>query len=181
MPLDNTAKLPDIITALQNMQGVNGKADLASVIGSPATSEDTMAMMVGHIQSAKNELAAKMGGDAKGTDSLRELAGDLVIGKKWAEGTHEIQNKLDVMKVNNLDFNPDFFIYYTKPEVSSRGYGIVGISTTEMNVYGMYAGWDSHNEKFRYENQSLIENGKVEVLIRNVDYSTGQVFWIALG
>lgn len=109
MPLNNTAKLPDIITALQTMQGINGKADLASVIGSPAQDTDTIAMMVGHMQDAKNELATKMGGSAKGTDPLRSLTGGLTIGKKWASGSLATGSR-ESLYVSGLEFTPSVIV-----------------------------------------------------------------------
>lgn len=83
MALENTASIKDIITSLQSMEGINAKADLASVVGSPATAEDTMATMVNHIQSAKNELASKTG--QVNTEPLQSLVSNLVVGKKWVE------------------------------------------------------------------------------------------------
>lgn len=73
MPLDNTAKLSDIILALQTMEGINAKADLASVVGSPATSNDTMAAINAVIQQAKNDLAAKLDDGSHNTDPLLDL------------------------------------------------------------------------------------------------------------
>lgn len=90
MPLDNTASIKEIITSLQSMEGINAKADLASVIGEPAQSSDTMATMVNHIQIAKNELATKMGDSTKATEPLQSLVGGLVVGKKWASGQIEV-------------------------------------------------------------------------------------------
>lgn len=50
MPLDNTASIKDIITSLQIIEGINSKSDLASVVGSPATPEDSMATINNIIQ-----------------------------------------------------------------------------------------------------------------------------------
>ncbi|WP_137744531.1 hypothetical protein [Robertmurraya siralis] len=86
MPLDNTASIKDIITSLQNLEGINAKAELASVIGSPVTDEDTMSTMVNQIQTSKNELAGKVGEGAEGTDPLQTLVDKVVVGKKWAKG-----------------------------------------------------------------------------------------------
>lgn len=83
--LDNTAKLSDIISALQGIEGINAKADLASVVGSPATASDTMAAINAVIQQAKNDLAAKLD-DSNGTEPLQALIDKLFVGKKWASG-----------------------------------------------------------------------------------------------
>jgi hypothetical protein len=87
MPIDNTATIKDIIAKLQSLEGINAKADLASVVGSPATEADSMATINSVIQSAKNDLAGKMGGSASGSQALQTLVGDLSVGKKWASGS----------------------------------------------------------------------------------------------
>lgn len=61
MPLDNTTSIKDIITTLQSVEGINAKADLASVVGSPATADDAMVTITNTIQQAKNDLADKTG------------------------------------------------------------------------------------------------------------------------
>lgn len=86
MPLDNTASIKDIITSLQNLEGINAKAELASVIGSPVTDEDTMSTMVNQIQASKNDLAATIG-DAEGTESLQDLVNKVVAGVKITSGS----------------------------------------------------------------------------------------------
>ena len=92
MPLDNTAKMSDIISALQTMEGINAKADLASVIGSPAQDADTMATLVNLIQGSKNELAIKMDDGSTGAEPLQTLVGNLFVGKKWASGTVKVSS-----------------------------------------------------------------------------------------
>lgn len=86
MPLDNTASIKDIITSLQNLEGINAKAELASVIGSPVTDEDTMSTMVNQIQTSKNELAGKIGEGTEGTEPLQSLIDKLIVGVKYASG-----------------------------------------------------------------------------------------------
>jgi hypothetical protein len=86
MPLDNTATIKDIIAQFESLQGINAKADLASVVGSPATANDSMATINSVLQSAKNELADKMGGSASGAQPLQTLVSNLAVGKKWASG-----------------------------------------------------------------------------------------------
>lgn len=122
MPLDNTAKLSDIISALQTMEGIHAKADLASVVGSPANADDTMATINNVIQSAKNTLAEKMDDGSNGTESLQELVDKLVMGKKWAKGNASVKevavinyvgNKYGTspaIEVTGLDFRPSVIL-----------------------------------------------------------------------
>jgi hypothetical protein len=56
----------------------NGKTDIASVIGSPATSGDTFATLKTHIQNNKNTLATNLtnkGQSSAGTETLSSLVG----------------------------------------------------------------------------------------------------------
>lgn len=103
MPLDNTASIKDIITSLEDMQGINAKADLASVIGSPATANDSMATMINTIQQAKNDLADKTEQD--NTEPLQTLVNNMVVGKKWASGT-SMANSNKMFHVTGLPFYP---------------------------------------------------------------------------
>lgn len=124
MPLDNTASIKDIITSLQSMEGINAKADLASVVGSPAQDTDTMATIIGHIQVAKNELAMKMNGDAKGTDPLQKLIGELAIGKKWALGTFTHVDQQQGHTITGLGFRPSVVVGYdTSGYITGRAGG----------------------------------------------------------
>ncbi|WP_197199215.1 hypothetical protein [Cytobacillus firmus] len=54
----------------------NGKTDIASVIGSPATSGDTFSQLKTHIQNSKNDLASNLttkGQASAGTETLNQL------------------------------------------------------------------------------------------------------------
>lgn len=84
MPLDKTASIKDVITSLQDMQGINAKADLASVVGSPATADDSMATITNTIQQVKNDLADKT--EQNNTEPLQSLVDNMVVGRKWASG-----------------------------------------------------------------------------------------------
>lgn len=70
----------------------NGKSDIASVVGSPATSADTFAQLKTHIQNSKNTLASNLsskGQSASGTESLSSLAAKVAninVGKRFASG-----------------------------------------------------------------------------------------------
>ena len=126
MPLDNTAKLADIITALQTMEGINAKAELASVVGSPANADDTMATINSVIQGAKNTLAAKMDDGSSGAEPLQGLIEKLFVGKKWASGNtissnstvtttlinNNTRSEFTTLSVTGLSFRPSkIFVY----------------------------------------------------------------------
>lgn len=132
MPLDNTAKLSDIISALQTMEGINAKADLASVVGSPATSNDTMAAINAVIQQAKNDLAAKLDDGSSNTDPLLELVKKLFDKFGSASGIAVIPSPSVTFKtgsgvttdrktitINGLTFRPKTVILTTIEEYSS--------------------------------------------------------------
>lgn len=134
MPLDNTASIKDIITSLEDMQGINAKADLASVVGSPATADDSMATIVNKIQQAKNDLADKTEQDR--AEPLQTLVNNMVVGKKWASGTtvsspdrvtfRHIDNSTDTqftVEVSDLGFIPSFIF------LTSQTGGVDGITT----------------------------------------------------
>jgi hypothetical protein len=70
----------------------NGKTDIASVIGSPATNGDTFTQLKTHIQNSKNTLATNLsnkGQSSVGTEGLASLVAKVAnvnTGKKWASG-----------------------------------------------------------------------------------------------
>lgn len=78
----------------------NGKSDIASVVGSPATSADTFAQLKTHIQNSKNTLASNLsakGQSASGTESLSSLASKVAninVGKRFASGSTTISTTL---------------------------------------------------------------------------------------
>jgi len=127
MPLDNAVSIKDIITALQTMEGINAKADLASVIGSPATADDTMATLVSLIQQSKNALATKMNDGSTGAEPLRMLVNRLFVGKKWASGVAQLGLAFSFQNINGgnasgkamtitgIDFKPSRIIAWNIP------------------------------------------------------------------
>ncbi|GEM_PF-6228814 len=132
MPLDNTAKMSDIISALQTMEGINAKADLASVIGTPATADDTMAILVSLIQQSKNELATKMDDGSSGADSLQTLVGNLVMGKKWAAGEVRITNSVNYsFDIAGLDFLPTDVYYFVISAIGKIRSGVGSANSRE--------------------------------------------------
>lgn len=106
MPLDNTAKLSDIISALQTMEGINAKADLASVVGSPATANDTMAAINAVIQNAKDAIATAI--DVPNTTPLQVMADNIAAG---IEATGSIPAPAsDTITISGLNFKPSKII-----------------------------------------------------------------------
>lgn len=91
MPLGNKAKLNDIITTLQEMQGINQRADL------------------------KSALVAKEI-DALDTDSVAELISKLNSanlvpdGKRWASGTFITKVGTPTVIVSGLTFKPSIVV-----------------------------------------------------------------------
>lgn len=111
--LPNTATIKQIITALQEMQAINQKADLVSVIGSPAVSTDDVATIITKLQSAKNTLAANLtaqGQTALPSDSLASLASKVTAApvRRWASGTGSFRySSTDTThRVSGLAFTP---------------------------------------------------------------------------
>lgn len=132
MPLDNTAKLSDIIGALEDMQAINAKADLASVVGAPANSNDTMATINSVIQGAKNTLAAKMNDGSSGTEPLQGLVEKLVMGKKWASGSGYVNSAATT--ITGLSFKPSIIVLYAGTAKGNVGW-YTGDKTTWRNSY----------------------------------------------
>lgn len=90
-----TTNKTSIVSALNELftNANNGKSDIASVIGSPATSANTFAQLKTHIQNSKDELALNLS-DKGQTSISSESLGSLVskvaninTGKRWASGT----------------------------------------------------------------------------------------------
>ena len=90
MTLSSTAKMSEVIATLTDLQGINQKAELASVVGSPAASTDTIAAQVSKIQTIKNDAASKLG--VSNTTPLGDLIASMSGNKKWASGTAESTN-----------------------------------------------------------------------------------------
>ncbi|MDO0823579.1 hypothetical protein [Desulfosporosinus nitroreducens] len=108
--MDNTEKLSDIITALQRLTTINAKADLASVIGTPALATDPMATLVSLIQANKDDLVnylQGMGQSAGSTDPLASLVSALesmdVV--QTASGTATMPGTSGIL-ITGLPFEP---------------------------------------------------------------------------
>lgn len=117
MTLDNTAKLSDIISFLQALEGINQKADLVSVLGSPAVGTDDFATLIGRIQTEKNTFATNLatkGQAAIGTEAFSALVGkvgSIIIGKKWASGSGNVSGGSPwTLTATGLTFTPTIVI-----------------------------------------------------------------------
>ncbi len=120
--LPNTATIKDIIAALQMMECINQKVDLAAVVGSPALSTDDVATIISKLQNAKNTLAANItvkGTTANGSEGVQALAnkvGSLAGVKKWASGTVAASASITI---TGLGFSPAHIIIRNLPGVAS--------------------------------------------------------------
>lgn len=91
MPISDTNTLAELTSFLQSLEGVNGRAELASVIGAPSAGTDPIATLVQAIQTQKATIAGRLvsaGLSAIETEALSSLAGKVpnFAGKKWASG-----------------------------------------------------------------------------------------------
>lgn len=123
MALTNDAKIKDIITELQNMQMINGKAEITNVLGSPFTATDNPTQIVDKIQVLKTNMASNLtslGQSSLGTEALSSLigkVGNIILGKKIAEGRTYTNDY--ALYVSGLSFKPSrLIILHTKDTVS---------------------------------------------------------------
>lgn len=110
-------------------QANNGKTDIASVVGSPATVSDTFAQLKTHIQNAKNKGATNLtakGTAATGTESLDALMSkiaDVSPGKKYRSGVTSVSSVACV--VRGLDFAPTMVLVFIQSSSTKRELGTV--------------------------------------------------------
>lgn len=195
MPLDNTAKISDIITSLEGMQGINQKAELASVIGAPATGEDNIATQITKIQDAKDIFAEKIGMD--NTMPLQQMAESLVIGKKWMSGETAITQTLDTYQfsataqsvvVTGLTFKPSLIICYTHiPYYDSYwqaiyvSYELAGFSDTVMvsSVLKSISSASTSIYRFGFGTTGYVNETGFKIPVGNFNKYDGIAKWIA--
>lgn len=107
----------------------NGKLDIASVVGSPATSGDTFAQLKARIQTIKDSLATNLTGKGQasaGTETLAALAAKVAnvnTGKRFARGTATTDNSLGRFSVSGLAFKPAVIVFILT--AVSDSFGIV--------------------------------------------------------
>ncbi|MCR1166709.1 hypothetical protein NE169_15340 [Clostridium botulinum] len=162
--LDNTAKISEIITALENMQGLNQKADL------------------------KNALIAK-GINALDTDGVANLiaklnSANLVLnGKRFAYGELSVTINTDrIMSITGLSFTPSKVIvscyeYSNSPYTDSLNLIISNIA----DIYNMYGSFTdnsgdeitSHGEKIK----SKIITGGFNVYLPKIGNGGNLKYW----
>ncbi|AGR47471.1 tail fiber protein [Brevibacillus phage Abouo] len=126
--LPDTASISDIIKALTEVEAINQKADLVSVVGGPATSGDNVATVIQKLQNAKNTLAnniSNKGGSATGTESLQTLANKVasIPTKRWATGTVTIPGstgQTNTVTISGLLFVPTMLIALSSSDPSSN-------------------------------------------------------------
>lgn len=180
--LPSTATIKDIIAALQAMECVNQKADLAAAVGNPAVSTDDVATIITKLQNAKNTLAANLaaqGQVASGSDSLASLASKVVAApsKRWATGTKSNVPSSSTTTISGLAFTPTTVIvrsdnyYWTLvtpifASLSTRA------DTTNSNFFG--AGSVPQSGSL-----SIIANGFTVKPYYNGAGSNGNIEWIA--
>lgn len=206
MPLDNKASIKDIITSLQNLEGINAKAELASVIGSPMTDEDTMSKMVNQIQTSKNELAGKIGEGAEGTEPLQSLVDKVYVGMKMANGTF-INPPDDIYPqgtIRGLDFEPKVVMVWYHDIPITNAYFYFGIMFNPKEQYGLFDIYYSVTTNGRLQHlQARNSQGQVQVSANqnmpgnnsfyedgfsyfgtgssNTGYSNKEFKWVAIG
>ncbi|WPS87025.1 hypothetical protein SMD22_21385 [Brevibacillus halotolerans] len=106
--LPDTASISDIIKALTEVEAINQKADLVSVVGSPASNSLPVSDAVSKLLDAKTKLVSNLkaqGVDANVTENMIALANKIIEmpNKRWAAGTIQNAEKLEV---SGLAFMP---------------------------------------------------------------------------
>ncbi|MED1790360.1 hypothetical protein P4V47_23330 [Brevibacillus laterosporus] len=136
--LPDTASISDIIKALTEVEAINQKADLVSVVGSPATSGDNVATVIQKLQNAKNTLAnniSNKGGSATGTESIQTLANKVasIPTRRWATGTVTIpgaSGQINTVTISGLLFVPTMLIALSATDPSSNNPNFYGYMNT---------------------------------------------------
>ncbi|MED1792872.1 hypothetical protein P4V54_09325 [Brevibacillus nitrificans] len=116
--LPTNASIKDVIRELQVMEAINQKADLVSVVGSPAASGDSVAQVISKLINAKATLATNLqakGQDATAADSVQSLADKVgtVPAKRWATGISAslpASTSAQDLVITGLGFKPSVII-----------------------------------------------------------------------
>lgn len=130
----------------------NGKSDIASVVGSPATGAETFAQLKAHIQDDKSTLATNLtakGQTSTGAETLAALVAKVAnvsTGKKSATGTAP----MNAVNVTGLSFRPSIIVVLL--EGSSNDFGGLYVAT---NSYGNTG---SMNINFYRSNNAFSQN-----------------------
>lgn len=138
--LPSTATLSEIIAALQTMEAINQKADLAAAVGSPALATDDMATIISKLQTQKNNLATNLtnkGAASTGAETLKALVDKVgaLSGKRIATGTKNFNTGTQppsVLTVTGLAFRPTrVFLFWQR----SNGYWFVFDSNKSATLF----------------------------------------------
>ncbi|WP_243157529.1 hypothetical protein [Clostridium sporogenes] len=162
--LDNTAKISEIITALENIQGLNQKADLKSALiakGINALDTDGVANLIAKLNSANLVLNGKR--FATGTRTIAET------------GTTQL-----VVQIRGLSFTPSKVIvtgHYLDVRGDDTAFYSIKSSTKDIYerygraVYGAHAEVFSHDScGFDYSETKIVSNGfNIIISDRNTD------------
>lgn len=120
MQLPSNASLQDVINELSQLEGINQKSELASVIGSPAAATDTVAQQIVKLQEIKDELAIAI--TEKGVNT--EPGDSLEVMKENVEAISTGEPAYGVASSNSTQMN---FDYYSSGSVTSYYLEVSGI------------------------------------------------------
>lgn len=139
------------------LSGKDYRADLASVIGSPAVGTDPMATLIQMLQTDKNNMASRLvgfGESAVGTESMDSLVAKIpnaprkrfASGANTSTGTTEffqyassgIQHSLFKVSVSGLTFTPSFILLYNNTVFSLYSSVHDGYRTNTVKVFDFY-------------------------------------------
>jgi hypothetical protein len=163
----------------------NGKTDIASVVGSPATSGDTFATLKTHIQNSKNTMATNLsnkGQASNGTETLQSLAskiGNVSTGKKFASGTTTSSGSTSYynISISGLDFTPSSVVVVRKYG-SSYMYIIANPKITELQNAFIQASSGGNFYLYTYGTYKLYDGGFYLRFITNTA-TVDDIYWYA--
>lgn len=175
--LPSTASIKDIIAALQTMEAINQKADLAAAVGSPALSTDDVATIISKLQTQKNNLATNLsnkGTPSTGSETLKALVDKLAAlpVKKIATGT--IGAVTGAQTVAGLAFRPSIVYVYTtnpgNPNTNPYEFHVL-FDVTKYTNHWYWSGWGRLGGLWINGNNSLTQ-GRYEA---NADGSANKI------
>jgi hypothetical protein len=175
----------------------NGKEDIASVIGNPATNEDTFTQLKTHIQNSKNTLATNLtnkGQSSIGTETLLDLVAKVAsvnTGKKFATGQFGALFPNSPQTVLGLAFKPSLVIIYLQTGGDAESFTTISDAYFSQDAYGnkIYASnvyrqtntpsWYNYRAiSLSDANYKIISNGFVFTSLNDLSQSIYK--WIAI-
>lgn len=159
----------------------NGKVDIATVIGSPATTSDTFATLKGRVQTNKTNLATNLvnkGTSASGTETLAALVAKVAnvnTGKKMASGTVTTTGSTPWdITVSGLTFTArTILLVIVGQESNALIHTLYSADLSTQYIY--FAGTNERLLMSSYNNYVNSTGFK----IHHWSYYAGQIFWIA--